>query len=230
MSGHLRVQPSNFGEEFMHRFSTLVLLVSGIIVLADLASPARAQTIIDEWAAVKLPVAPQLKPAKLEPKETAIFVFDFTTQTCAPERRPRCAASVPRIAKFVTDARAKGALIIYAIAGQGATPTSIVRELTPAAGETVLPALGPDKFIGSELEKMLKDKNITTVVVMGTQAQSTVLHTGSTAALKGFKVVVPVDAMSSDDTFPEMYTAFHLANTVRIGPQVTLTKLDMLGF
>ncbi len=214
----------------MHRFNTLVLLVSGIIVLADLASPARAQTIIDEWSSVKVPAAPQLKPVKLEPKETAVFVFDFTTQTCAQERRPRCAASVPKIAKFVAEARQKGALIIYAIAGQGATPTSIVKELTPAAGETVLPALGPDKFIGSDLEKMLKDKNITTVVLMGTQAQSTVLHTGSAAALRGFKVVVPVDGMSSDDIFPEMYTAYHLANTVRIGPQVTLTKFGMMEF
>jgi nicotinamidase-related amidase len=214
----------------MRYLNTLVLLMGGVTVLADLTSPVHAQTIVDEWQSVKVPAAPQLKSAKLDPKETAVFVFDFTTQTCAQERRPRCAASVAKIAKFVTDARAKGALIIYAIAGQGATPASIVKELTPAAGETVLPALGPDKFIGSDLEKMLKDKNITTIVVMGTQAQSTVLHTGSTAALRGFKVVVPVDGMSSDDTFPEMYTAYHLANTVRIGPQVTLTKFGMMEF
>jgi len=206
----------------------------GLLVIASFAAAptvtASAETIIDEWPSVKIPAPPQLKPAKLDPKVTAIFVFDFTTQTCAPERRPRCAASVPKIAKLVSEARAKGALIIYSIAGQGATPASIVKELTPAAGETVLPALGPDKFIGSELEKLLKDKSITTVVVMGTQAQSTVLHTGSTAALKGFKVVVPVDAMSSDDPFPEMYTAYHLGNTVRIAPQVTLTKVDLVGY
>jgi nicotinamidase-related amidase len=216
-------------EDFMQRLNAFaVLLIASC--MAGVAGMATAQTIIDEWPSVKIPAAPQLKPAKLDPIETAILVFDFTTQTCAPERRPRCAASVPKIAKLVAEARAKGAMIIYAIAGQGATPSSIVKELTPAAGETVLPALGPDKFIGSELEKMLKDKAITTVVVMGTQAQSTVLHTGSTAALKGFKVVVPVDAMSSDDAFPEMYTAYHLGNTVRIAPQVTLTKVDMVGY
>jgi nicotinamidase-related amidase len=214
----------------MQRLNTFAVLLTTSFATVGLAGTAAGQTIIDEWPSVKIPGPPALKPAKLDPKETAIFVFDFTTQTCAPERRPRCAASVPKIAKLVAEARAKGAMIIYAIAGQGATPTSIVKELTPAAGETVLPALGPDKFIGSELEKMLKDKGITTVVVMGTQAQSTVLHTGSTAALKGFKVVVPVDAMSSDDTFPEMYTAYHLGNTVRIAPQVTLTKIDMVGY
>ena len=104
------------------------------------------------------------------------------------------------------------------------------RNLTPAAGEQVLPPLGPDKFIHSDLEKTLHDKGITTVVAMGTQAQTSVLHTGGEAALRGFKVIVPVDAMSADDLFPELYTAWHLANAARISNQVTLTRLDMIGF
>jgi hypothetical protein len=43
-------------------------------------------------------------------------------------------------------------------------------------------------------------------------------------------VIVPVDAMSADDLFPELYTAWHLANAARISNQVTLTRLDMIGF
>jgi hypothetical protein len=43
-------------------------------------------------------------------------------------------------------------------------------------------------------------------------------------------VIVPVDAMSADELFPELYTAWHLANAARISNQVTLTKLDMIGF
>jgi hypothetical protein len=30
--------------------------------------------------------------------------------------------------------------------------------------------------------------------------------------------------------FPELYTAWHLANAARISNQVTLTRLDMIGF
>jgi nicotinamidase-related amidase len=67
---------------------------------------------------------------------------------------------------------------------------------------TGAPPLGPDKFINSDLEKTLKDKGIKTVVAMGTQAQTSVLHTSATAALKGFKVIVPVDGMSADGVFP----------------------------
>ena len=207
------------------------ILVAAIVMLVTAAiMPAGAQTIIDEWNEAKLPAPPVLKAVTLVPKETALLVMDFTVQTCTPEKRKRCADSVPKVKKFVEDARAKGALIIYTVAVPGSVATDILKELTPAAGEQVLPPLGPDKFINSDLEKTLKDKGITTVVAMGTQAQTSVLHTGGEAALRGFKVVVPVDAMSSDDLFPELYTAWHLSTAARISNQTTLTKLDMIGF
>jgi nicotinamidase-related amidase len=205
--------------------------MTGIMIGAGLAiCSAQAQTVIDEWATAKLPAAPALKPAKIVPSATALLVMDFTNQTCSQQRRPRCAVSVAKVLKLVNEARAKGALIIYSVAVPKSVPGDIVKELTPAAGEQVLPPLGPDKFINSDLEKTLKDKKITTVVAMGTQAQTSVLHTSATAALKGFKVIVPVDAMSADDVFPEAYTAWHLSTAARISNQVTLTRLDMISF
>jgi nicotinamidase-related amidase len=212
--------------------SVMLMAVSLLGAAAGFAvSAARAQTIVDEWGTAKLPAPPQLKPATIAaPKETALLVMDFTNQTCTRERRPRCTASVPKVAKLVNDARAKGALIIYSIAGTGATNADILKELTPATGETILGPVGPDKFIGSDLEKTLKDKGIKTVVAMGTQAQTSVLHTAGAAALRGFKVIVPVDGMSSDDAFPELYTAWHLATAARLSNETTLTKFDMIGF
>jgi nicotinamidase-related amidase len=205
-----------------------------VIALASLAGllpgPVRAQTIIDEWASAKLPAPPELKPVTIDPKETALLVMDFTVQTCTPQRRLRCANSVPKVEKLVADARRTGALVIYSVAVPGSTAADILKELTPAAGEPVLPPLGPDKFVGSELDKMLKERGIKTVIAIGTQAHTSVLHTGSAAALRGFKVVVPVDGMSGDDTWPELYTAWHLANAARISAQVTLTRMDMIKF
>jgi nicotinamidase-related amidase len=194
------------------------------------APPLAAQTIVDEWSKAKLPAPPQLKPAQVDAKQAALLVMDFTIQTCSNERRARCAASVPKVAKLVAEARAKGALVIYSIAGSGATPASVLPELGPAPGETILPALGPDKFIGSDLEQSLKAKMIKTVIVVGTQAQTSVLHTAGAAALRGFTVVVPVDGMSSDEIFPELYTAWHLSTAARIADKVTLTRIDMISF
>ena len=206
------------------------LLLGVGVAICFLASPVRAQTLIEEWGTAKFPAPPPLKPAKIEAKETALLVMDFTKQTCTPERRKRCADSVPKVVKFVSEARGKGALIIYSVAVPNSIPTDILPALTPASGEQVLPPLGPDKFVNSDLEKTLKDKGIKTVVAMGTQAQTSVLHTGATAALKGFKVIVPVDGMSGDEVFPELYTAWHLTTAARISPQVTLTKFELISF
>jgi nicotinamidase-related amidase len=208
----------------------LIGAVATAALVASLCTGARAQTLIEEWASAKFPPPPALKPATIVAPETALLVMDFTNQTCTEQRRPRCARSVPKVLQLVTQARAKGAFIVYSVAVPGSVATDILKQLTPAAGEPVLPPLGPDKFIGSELEKSLKDKGIKTVVAMGTQAQTSVLHTASAAALRGFKVIVPVDGMSADEVFPELYTAWHLATAARISPQVTLTKFDLIGF
>ena len=212
----------------MRRSGSTIVVLLALSTVCAWGLPAAAQTIVDEWAAAKLPAPPPLKPVTIDPKETALLVMDFTNQTCSAQRRPRCAASVGKVQKLVADARAKGAVIIYSVAVPGSTAPDILKELTPAAGEQVLPPLGPDKFINSELEKTLKDKGIKTVVAMGTQAQTSVLHTAGAAALRGFKVIVPVDGMSADDVFPELYTAWHLATAARISPQVTLTKFDLI--
>ena len=210
-----------------HRFLSIAAIAAAALFVS---AAAHGGTVIDDWYSAKLPPPPQLKPVTLVPKETALLVMDFTVQTCTVERRKRCADSVPKVKVFVEAARAKGALIIYSVAVPGSVPSDILKELAPAPGEEVLPPLGPDKFINSNLEKTLRDKGIKTVVAMGTQAQTSVLHTGGDAALRGFKVIVPIDAMSADDLFPELYTAWHLANAARISNQVTLTRLDEITF
>src|ERR1700754_2831979 len=74
------------------------------------ATPLAAQSIVDEWEAARFPAPPELKAAKINAKQAVLLVMDFTTQTCSSDRRPRCAASVPKIAKLISDARAKGML------------------------------------------------------------------------------------------------------------------------
>jgi nicotinamidase-related amidase len=211
---------------------TRILRACACVALSMLAvtTVAQAETVIDLWATTKLPPPPVLKPVTIAPAETAVLAMDFTTQTCTPQRRQRCADQVPKVAKLVAQARRSGALIIYSVALPGSTAADILAELKPADGETVLPPLGPDKFINSELDAILKARGIKTVIAMGTQAHTSVLHTGAAAALRGYKVIVPVDAMSGDDAWPELYTAWHLANAARISAQVTLTQLDMIKF
>ena len=191
-----------------------------------LAGPAgSAQTIVDEWGNVKAPAAPQLKAVTLDPKTTALLMLDFMKQNCGV--RPRCVASVPAVKKLQAEARAKGVMVVYAT-GPGGKVADTLQEVAPGGGEPVITA-GPDKFLNTDLDKILKEKGIQTVIAIGTAAHGAVLYTASAAALRGMKVVVPVDGMSAD-VYAEQYTAWHLANAPVVSRNVTLTKLDMVKF
>jgi hypothetical protein len=82
--------------------STCIAAMAFLFVFSSLAS---AQTIIDEWATVKAPPPPALKGVTIEPKTTALLLLDFNKQTCNSERRPRCVASIPKVANVLKDAR-----------------------------------------------------------------------------------------------------------------------------
>jgi hypothetical protein len=98
----------------MFRLRHLLLLAALAAVLVY-AAPAPAQTIIDEWASVKAPPPPSLKPVTLDPKTTALLVIDIIKQTCNMQRRPRCVAMIPKVQKLLDEARAKGVFVIYAL-------------------------------------------------------------------------------------------------------------------
>ena len=59
-----------------------------------------------------------------------------------------------------------------------------------------------NKFLNTDLEKTLKDHGIPTVLVIGTFANGAVLTTASASAELGFKVIVPVDGISSRRFMP----------------------------
>ena len=199
------------------------------------AAPAPAQTIIDEWSSVKAPPAPELKPVTVDPKTTALLVMDFVKQTCNNEKRPRCVASIPKVEKLLTEARPKGASVIWTTVPP--TPiTDTVPALVPASNEPVVVAW-IDKFtLGNKdtgLEKILKDKGITTVIAVGTAAHGAVLYTSTAAALRGFNVVVPVDGMSGEGglaAYTEQAVAFILTHAPAASPKITLTRIDMIKF
>ena len=209
-----------------HLWKTAVLASGLMMTFFLFQMPASAQTIVDTWDAVKAPAAPELKSVILDSKATALLLLDFNKQTCNAERRPRCIASIPKVQELLEEARSKGFTIIYSLSA-GAMSTDIARELAPRKGEPVVTA-GPDKFMGTDLEKILMDKGIKTVIVTGTAAHGAILYTASGAAFRGMQVILPVDGMSAENTYAEQYTAWHLANAPRVSSKVILTKIDLI--
>jgi nicotinamidase-related amidase len=199
-------------------------------IAAFAALPALANDITTEWATVKPPPVPQLKPATVEPKTTALLVLDLMKTNCGV--RPRCVATVPNVRKLLDAARANNMMVFYTLVGATPTPENMVDAgLAPRAGEYVTRG-GADKFIGSDLEQRLKDKGIKTVIVTGTSAQGAVVGTSNGAAQRGYKAVVPVDGMSAEDPFNEQYAAWHLykGGPGNLTDNVTLTRSDLIKF
>jgi nicotinamidase-related amidase len=224
----LRKKGSRLGWMLSGRANLAGLIVISFILCPGVV-PALSQTIVDEWATVQAPKPPELKPVKIDdPKTTAYLVLDIITQLCNNKVRPRCVASVPKIQAFLNQARTKGLPVIYSYT-LTSTPADIWKEVAPLGGEPMVQSIA-DKFFKTDLEKILRDKGIKTVIIVGTAAHGAVLNTGSQAAYRGFRVIVPVDGMSSENTYFEQYVAYNLANAPGVGQQVTLTRFDMIQF
>jgi len=206
-----------------------VVIAAGLVVGTSLSTAAPAQTIVDEWASVRTPPPPELKPVTIDPNTTALLMLDFMNQNCG--KRQHCLASIPAVSKFLAGARARGVMVVYTMFGK-TTIADILKDVAPTGNEPVVSS-GPDKFLNTDLDKILKDKGIRTVIAIGTSAHGAVLYTASGAGLRGMKVIIPVDGVSSGDAtaaYTEQYTAWHLANAPTLSSNVTLTKFDMVKF
>jgi nicotinamidase-related amidase len=201
---------------------------SSTVLLGDNEMPAvKDPTIIDEWRTVVAPPAPELKQVKLDPKTTALLVLDIQKASCTQEVRPRCVASIQKVKDLLDLARKYGMTVVHSITSN-ATPEDIVPALTPQEGEMVVKS-GVDKFYKTDLEKILHDKGVKTVVVVGTAAHGAVLHTVTGAALRNIPAIVPVDGMSSESAYAEQYTAWHMLNAPGTRNKVTLTKMSLIS-
>jgi nicotinamidase-related amidase len=202
------------------------------LLAAALAAPATfAGDIIEDWAKVKAPPPPALKPVTVDPKTTALLILDMVAVNC--NVRPRCVASVAPLRKLHDAARVANAMVFYTIVGPG-NPTAegiVDKAIMPRDGEWVVQR-GPDKFLGSDLEARLKQRGIKTVIVTGTSAQGAVVGTGSGSAQRGYQVVIPVDTMSAEDEYNEQYAAYHLykGGPTIITERITLTRSGMIKF
>lgn len=197
--------------------------------LACFGAPASAGTIIDDWATIKAPPPPVLQTVTVDPKTTALLVLDFVKQTCNATVRPRCLASLPKVAELLKAARASKTLVIYSIIKSNQGTEDVLPPVKPLGTEPVVKG-GPDKFLGTDLEQVLKSHGIITVIPVGTAAEGAVLYTGSHAALLGYKVVLPVDGMSSATEYAEQYVTWNMAHAPLVSLQVTLTSIDRLQF
>ena len=216
----------------MRHFTTLTGAAAIAAIAALSALPSWGNDITGEWASVKPPPAPELKPVTIDPKTTALLVLDLMKGNCGA--RPRCVATVPNVKKLIDEARSHDMMIAYTLVGADPTPAGMVdQSLVPRANDyRIERSGGADKFVRSTLDQGLKQRGIKTVIVTGTSAQGAVSGTANGAAQRGYKAVVPVDGMSAEDPYNEQYAAWHIykGGPARLVDNATLTRSDLIKF
>src|SRR5690242_4745430 len=189
------------------------------------SAAAQAANIAEEWSGIKAP-PPTLKPVQDDPKTTALLMLDFMNQNCG--KRPRCVASVPAVKKLLSAARAAKATVVYSIIANSTTADEI-KDVAPEPNEPHVLS-GPDKYLHTDLEKILKDKGIKTVIAVGTSSNGAVLFTAAGAVFRGMNVVIPIDGMSSADPIAEYATVLDFQTAPQVSNRTTLTTTDQVKF
>ena len=157
----------------------------------------------------------------LPASHTAVIVVDMQNDFAHPKGSlfvPQARDTIPSIKRLLDKARRAGVRIIYTqdthyegdpefeIWGEhakyGTWGWEIVDELKPVEGnDIVVRKTRYDGFYGTPMDDLLKIYQITHLVVTGTVANICVLHTAGSAALRWYKVVVPMDAISALNEF-----------------------------
>lgn len=186
------------------------------------------ETIIDQWERVKIPAAPELVEVKLKIRETALLVLDIQNQNCNQDRRPRCVRTLHHVQMLLQKSRKSGMLVVYTLTS-AASKADIRREILPQRDEQIIKA-SVDKFYETNLEEILQENNIKTVIMVGTSANGAVLHTATSAVARKLEVIVPINGISSTYPYEEQYSTWHLMNAPGTRKRVMLTKAEMIQF
>ncbi|MDP9097166.1 MAG: cysteine hydrolase [Pseudomonadota bacterium] len=204
----------------------IILTLAAVAALVGMAGPAAAQGVLDDWATIVPPAdKPVAQRVSLEAPTTALLVLDLATQTCSAPARPRCPAMAAHVQPLIAHARAAHWLVIYTL-GAASKTADILPAVAKLEAEPEFTG-PPDKFVGTQLEGMLKQRGIKTVVAIGSAAEGAVMQTAAGAAFRGFDVVVPVDGMVSSTLYQEQYVAWNLTHAPRLAERVKLSAVGL---
>jgi nicotinamidase-related amidase len=153
---------------------------------------------------------------------TALAIVDMQNDFVDPSGSlsvAEAAATIPAIARLRELARTHGMLVVYtqdwhaeddpefALWGRhavaGTWGAEIVPALAPGPHDLLVRKLRYDAFYDTPLEHELRRRGIDTLVITGTVSNICVLHTAGSAALRWFRVIVPVDAVSALTPFDQ---------------------------
>jgi nicotinamidase-related amidase len=184
---------------------------------------------------LQMPSSPDPVPVVLNPATTALLIFDIVDPICP--RQPNCTGKmVPAIASLL--ARARQAGVTVAFGTRAPTMSNWLPEVLPAPGDIKIESQAQDRFYNTDLDKTLKAKGITTLILAGWKVSGSVTYTSVGATLRGYTVVVPVDASLDATDYEIAIGQFQIlhqhsenaANEALKNKASTLSRTDLITF
>ena len=184
---------------------------------------------------LQMPSPPDPVPVVLDPATTALLIFDIVDPICS--RQPNCTGKmVPAIASLL--ARARNAGVTVAFGTRAPTMSKWLPEVLPAPGDIKIESQAQDRFYNTDLDKTRKGKGITTLILAGWKVSGSVTYTSVGATLRGYTVVVPVDASLDATDYEVAIGLFQIlhqhsanaANEALKDRASTLSRTDLISF
>ena len=184
---------------------------------------------------LQMPPIPDPVPVTLKPASTALLVFDVVEPICAS--RPNCLKTmVPAISGLLARARKAGVTVGYGT--REPTMSKWMPEVAPEKGDVTFVSYGQDRFFNTDLDKILKAKGVTTLILTGWKISGSVLYTSVGATLRGYTVVIPLDASLGPNDYEEVIGRYQILNQNSANPTnqplkektSTLSRTDLITF
>lgn len=184
---------------------------------------------------LQMPSPPDPVPVTLKPATTALLIFDVIDHIC--ERQPKIRERmVPAISSLLARARKAGVTVVYGT--RAANMSTWLPEVSPASGDIKIENHAQDRFYNTELDQALKAKGITTLILTGWKVSGSVTYTSVGATLRGYTVVVPIDATSDATDYEIVIGQYQIlnqnssnaANEPLKTRASTLSRTDLISF
>lgn len=221
-----------------------VLITSGL-VLALSSGAAPTQLSAQEAPAgragskpmvtLQMPALPGPVPVTLNPKTTALLVFDYVQPIC--NSQPKCKNEMlPVMVQFMERVRKAGMVVAYGTLEDNMSKW--MPEVAPQPGDIKIVCTAQDRFFNTDLDKDLKAKGITTTIMVGWKVSGSLAYSSVGAAIRGYTVVVPVDTTAAPTDYEQTIGFYNILNQRNgnmankpLKPKApTLSRTDMITF
>ena len=215
-----------------------VLLTSGLVLtLCGGAAHAQpnAQNASKPLLTLQMPALPDPVRVTLNPATTALLVLDYVEEIC--HSQPKCRSQMlPAMTPFMARVRQAGMTVAYGTREQNMSKW--LPEVAPAPGDIKIVNTAQDRFYNTDLDKALKAKGITTIIMVGWKVSGSLTYSSVGATLRDYTVVIPMDTTAAATDYEQVIGFYQILNQGNgnltnqpLKPKApTLSRTDMITF